>query len=30
MHELSEAGLISVEGRNVHILDIEKLRVAEL
>ena len=30
LHELSEAGLISVEGRNVHILDIEKLRVAEL
>ena len=30
LHELSEAGLISVEGRNVHILNIEKLRVAEL
>jgi CRP-like cAMP-binding protein len=25
-HELSEAALIGVEGRTIHILDIEKLR----
>lgn len=26
LHELSEAGLINVEGRTIHILDIERLR----
>ena len=30
LHDLSEAALISVEGRNVHILNIEKLRAFEL
>lgn len=29
LHELAEAGLISVEGRTIHILDIEKLRTAQ-
>jgi CRP-like cAMP-binding protein len=30
LHDLAEAGLISVEGRNVHILNIEKLRAVEV
>ncbi|WP_332670268.1 Crp/Fnr family transcriptional regulator [Aromatoleum sp.] len=29
LHELTEAGLISVEGRVIHILDIEKLRTTQ-
>jgi len=30
LHDLSEAGLIAVEGRQVHIADIEKLRAHQL
>lgn len=30
LHELAEAGLISVEGKTVHIRDIEKLRTYEV
>ncbi|MBL8529908.1 MAG: Crp/Fnr family transcriptional regulator, partial [Burkholderiales bacterium] len=30
LHELAEDGLISVEGRNVRILDLEKLRAVDL
>lgn len=30
LHDLADAGLISVEGRNVHIPDIEKLRAVEV
>jgi CRP-like cAMP-binding protein len=30
LHDLSEAGLISVEGRNVHILELERLRAVEI
>ena len=29
LHELSEAGLIEVEGRTIHILDIEKFRTTQ-
>jgi CRP-like cAMP-binding protein len=28
LHELSEAGLLSVEGRIIHIADVAKLRAA--
>jgi CRP-like cAMP-binding protein len=30
LHDLAEAGLISVEGRSVHILDLEKLRAVRV
>lgn len=30
LHELSDKGLISVEGRKIHIADVEKLRVYDL
>jgi CRP-like cAMP-binding protein len=28
LHELSEAGLVSVDGRTIHITDVAKLRAA--